>query len=675
MHSKIPKLQDNKYLDEQAKMSLNKNDIDRQPLQQRNLRANPSDENSYITSTSAFLHSIVISLIVVLLVAVQSTTQQGLLCPKACTCDEQNLETICRAPYGMSGFPHTLNPNTKRIIIHDAQTSVFSGIDYLVKLESIDLTNNKLSSIDFSALSKNVNLNSLNTSHNVITELKDSHVIASLTEVGLNLSTLYTSIESGELKISKWVKINVEEFILKNNNLGILKNFTFIRWSRLKRLDLSHNIISSLETHSLYGLSKLENLNLRGNRLKQVPTLALHGTVQTTPSSSIFSLYGSIRTSFIKILDLSENPIHDIGQESFSMLERAQELYIESCSIQNIHPIAFKGLHTLHLLSLDKNDLREVPTGSFSYLGMLRCLKLNENNIGTLQPNSFKHLSNLEELQINNGSFPLLQRGVFEDLYSLQRLELKYNQNLTRVEPDTFENLSKLTYLSLFSNSIQDLPDDLNDKSLQILDLRGNPLYCGCDLKWLTKWLKKFNETASLMQRNNFGSHIVYGSDNQVEETQSLLLDTLLTTELVSLSCAGPPALVSKLVIDLPENKLECLKPSSDLNVNIGFGMLFFISFIMMIVCLVNCCDNKKHFLMMLKGNMVQNHISMMLPYTQNLHKNVDDLKKETQFHSRDYELINYHNAHDDGHNQAQIYTVQGDHIMYYGPHNYGQYN
>lgn len=581
----------------------------------------------------------------------KSTQEQQGLCPKQCNCDNQNLEVICKGKLQASSIPHTFNPYTKRLVLNYGQTTSLIGVDYMAKLEYLDLAHNRISSIEFDRLT---NLVSLNISHNNIIELKDTNLMTSMVELNINLSTINQGVDLESFKVlGKLTKINIVELNLAQNNISTIRNLTFIRWHKLLHLDLSHNQIATIEPLALFGLGLLETLNLRNNLLVHVPTTALHSTVLTI-SSPVFSSQAHARPSSIKYLDLSENTLRHIGPESFELLEKAQDVHLESCSIQSIDDQAFKGLDRLYSLSLDKNNLQEVPSKAFNYLGLLRSLKMNANNFSTIYPKSFTGLPHLEELQLNDGAFSELQAGVFDGLDALRRLELGYNHNLTHIALGTFQHMSRLTYLSLYFDSLSSIENVFTD-NLTILDLRGNPLYCSCDIKWLTKWLKKLNSTALSIQHIHGTAHL-YDLITPVDDTQALLADPLLSNELVNLTCFGPPALQGKPLVELPDNKLECLKPASELNLHIGFGMLFLLTFLLTLVCLLNFCRNKKQWLVMLKENLVQNHISMMISYSDNLNTNVDCLKKETQLYGSDYESIDYHNG--------QIFTVDRDQML-----------
>lgn len=607
-----------------------------------------------IPSTTNYAAVILATFICIcLFIIVQPSEQQQntQLCPKVCTCDEQTLEVSCKGPFVASGLPHTLNPSTKRITINHAQTTQFtsSDLENFRLLEVLDLAFNKLTTIDFDHIKSNTNLVSLNASHNNIIELKDSAVMSAFSKLSNSnlVNNLSGMTESDEFKKLKKSRINVVELNISYNQLTILKNSIFMRWHRLQRLDISYNSIEILEHESLFGLSKLEHLNLRGNRIAQIPANAIRSTAR-----SLSSIEQTI--SPIEVLDLSENPLVVVEANSFSTLNHVRELYLDSCLINSIEPQAFAGLSSITVISLNSNDLVDVPSEALSSLTTLKILNLSSNHIRIIRPYAFKNLYNLEQLQLNNGSLLEVEVQALFGLNSLETLQLDYNLNLTKVGSSIFDDLPKLTHLSIQMGSLTTLiaTDNIAQHPLTIVDLRGNSLICDCDLKWLTNSLKRLNGTTNSTQQDRASNvHLANIPRNLISNPATI-------TEIINITCAGPSALVGKQVINLPDNKLECLKPSSSLNVHLGFASLFFMILVLSTVCLINFCRNEKHLMGILKENIVHNRISMMLPYNHDAHKNTDNFRKEVQIECAEYEPIDY------GQNYGPIYTVPGDQYM-----------
>lgn len=598
---------------------------------------------------------------IILIGQVQPSSQQTPLCAKNCHCDEQTLETVCRGSMLTAGVPLFVNPSTKRLAINYAQTAQFSTLDYIKNLETLDLAHNKITVIDFVHINSNGNLISLNASHNNISELKDSTVSAVINKLEPGQSNPFVNFDSDELvpdkvKALRKAKINVLELVLSHNHLTILKNFTFLRWVRLQSLDLSFNSLVVLEADSLFGLTKLKQLNLRGNHLTQVPEQAF---TSLTRSLNPISSSNDQTIAQLKSLDLSENVLVSLEPKSFSALGQLQELYLETCSLQSVHEQAFSDLTNLNLLSLSYNDLIDVPTNSFTTLSSLKRLILDSNHIQLLRANAFTNLFNLEELQINNGSLRELQPGALSGLISLRWFSSAHNSHLTRVYPDLLDDVPRLVHLNLSTCALPSLPREtsLDDHPLSILDLRGNPLKCDCQLKWLTKCLARLNETiiATLAQGKTPPS--LNGVAFQ-DHVKNHLTEAKVANDLVNITCAVPPALAGKPVIDLPDKKLECIRPTSTLNLHVGFASLFLITLLLVTACLINFCRSERHFMGLIKENLAQNRMSIMLPHSQDLHANMDNLKKETQIECAEYEPVDYGQAY------GPIYTVPGDQYM-----------
>lgn len=597
-----------------------------------------------------------------LMILIPKQTYQQIFCPAPCACDDQKLTVICKGSIGVNRLPHTLNPSLERLTLNDGQTSQLAGLDDYQRLMYLDIAYNKLTLVDADELSKDPHLQHLNTSHNQISELKDSQVLKNVASLlKNNLGT--EDVSADVTKIMKRLpKVNIIEMNLSHNNLSTIKNLTFFRWHKLQRLDLSNNIISFLESDSLYGLINLDYLNLRGNLLKRVPSNAFQGTTRSPARSLYTDQPVKHSSSNLQTIDLSRNTIKTLESSSFNLLDKLQNLSLEFCSIETIHERSFSNLHLLSEINLEHNNLKEVPSSSFSQLSGLKVLKMSHNNIESLRPYAFDDLTNLNELSMNNQSFETIPADAFKGLNSLQRLDLALSTNLTTIEPGAFGGLVRLTYLNLSNSSLPHLLNEFADNANILVDLRNNPLRCSCELRWLTKWLQNLNET--MIQLKSKRNHLPIVA--RLPASSELLQHPLdIIEQIVNLSCTGPKALAGKLISELPIKKLECLDPASSLNVHIGFAVLLLFLLVLVTVCTVNFCRNKNYFLVMLKTNLASNHISMMLPYKPNTTSRDEiysyGLRKETQFvDNGDYEPVDY---------SQPVYTLgdQGpDQFLYY---------
>ncbi|XP_074599269.1 uncharacterized protein LOC141853725 [Brevipalpus obovatus] len=87
-------------------------------------------------------------------------------------------------------------------------------------------------------------------------------------------------------------------------------------------------------------------------------------------------------------------------------------------------------------------------------------LKLSINQIDKIEPKAFENLSKLESLDLGFNSISDLPSGAFEGLNRLKKLILQRN-SLRRLREDIFQNLSSLEELDLTGNLIRSLPDDI----------------------------------------------------------------------------------------------------------------------------------------------------------------------------------------------------------------------
>ncbi|XP_041457341.1 toll-like receptor 3 [Lytechinus variegatus] len=211
------------------------------------------------------------------------------------------------------------------------------------------------------------------------------------------------------------------------------------------------------------------------------------------------------------------------------------ELNLSENNIENLNPLAFKGLNNLTLLDLTLNAmLFNVPSAHLS--GQLQTLNISRTRVSEMRLRTplltifvynfraydwwrslsvfipgqtfqytpslnridltssyvvmrelwdssqkislFKGLHNLTHLELKQNRLLRLPAGVFDDLLALQILDLT-NCQVFAIESGTFDSLASLTTLFLQDNNLQILPMHILDNliKLNIFSIKENALF------------------------------------------------------------------------------------------------------------------------------------------------------------------------------------------------------
>ena len=286
------------------------------------------------------------------------------------------------------------------------------------ELESLNLSNNRLTYIERAVFEGLEKLIDLDLSRNELTWLPE--------EVFLELRNL----ENLDLSRNR-----IEE--LDGNAFRLIVD----RPHPLTSLDLSHNRIETLPYFAFEDLWKLKSLRLNDNRIK--------GEVSEYAFSGLLDLIE---------LNLSRNELTGLAENRFSESKRMESLWLYSNDIASVHSNAFAGLSALRALSLSRNELAELPESVFSELSSLENLWLYRNRLTDLPAGLFSGLSELRTLSLSGNQLDGLLDGLFSDLAALEQLWLLDN-DITEISSRTFTGLSNVRSLSLSGNELMELPD------------------------------------------------------------------------------------------------------------------------------------------------------------------------------------------------------------------------
>ena len=166
------------------------------------------------------------------------------------------------------------DPNVEKLNLEDniiTNLSPLTGISFGAKLISLDLSSNKISSID--ALSK-VNFPLLNhlylndNSISSITSIRDFK-FPNLTELNLSSNNI-SSIDS----LVQANFPNLKELLLSKNEISSIDILSKVNFTKIKILTLDNNKISSIEFLSEIKFEKIREIRLEKNKLKNINILS-----------------------------------------------------------------------------------------------------------------------------------------------------------------------------------------------------------------------------------------------------------------------------------------------------------------------------------------------------------------------------------------------------------------
>uniref|UniRef100_A0A8C0R8Y5 Slit homolog 2 protein n=1 Tax=Canis lupus dingo TaxID=286419 RepID=A0A8C0R8Y5_CANLU len=348
-----------------------------------------------------------------------------------------------------------------------------------------------------------------------------------------------TTVDCSNQKLTKipdHIPQYTAELRLNNNEFTVLEaTGIFKKLPQLRKINFSNNKITDIEEGAFEGAAGVNEILLTSNRLENVQHKMFKGLES------------------LKTLMLRSNRISCVGNDSFIGLSSVRLLSLYDNQIATIAPGAFDTLHSLSTLNLLAN-----PFNCNCYLAWLgewlrkkrivtgnpRCQKpyfLKEIPIQDVAIQDFtcddgkkafcSPLSRCPTectcldtvVRCSNKGLKVLPKGIPRDPTVSAFRILSYNR-LRCIPPRTFDGLKSLrllhpycvcvcVFVLLFSRAIG-----------------ANPLYCDCNMQWLSDWVKSEYKEPGIAR------------------------------------CAGPGEMADKLLLTTPSKKFTCQGPV-DINI------------------------------------------------------------------------------------------------------------
>ncbi|XP_024085325.1 peroxidasin homolog [Cimex lectularius] len=157
--------------------------------------------------------------------------------------------------------------------------------------------------------------------------------------------------------------------------------------------------------------------------------------------------------SDMQVLDLTGNEIPFLTKDAFKSvgLLNLQRIFLKGAGVRELHSDAFKKLTILVEVDLSDNLIATLHQNTFAGNDRLKVLYLNGNPITELKPTQFPHLPHLKTLEMQHCQITEVNRDAFLHLPALEYLNLNGNR-LKKIAETVFLPLSKLKSLSLDGN-------------------------------------------------------------------------------------------------------------------------------------------------------------------------------------------------------------------------------
>lgn len=354
----------------------------------------------------------------------------------------------------------------------------------LVNMETLDLSDNSIVSIEGETLKGITALRFLDLGRNPVRDLPggllcDVPRLEVLTMENTRLNAFPAHVFDCGTQFSNLTYIDLSEGEIASMVPDSLKNI-----QSLKSLNLSSNSLSNIPARTFLNAKNLEYLDLSRNDFVTFPegicepTEYLKHVRLNENHFGILNMTNFQECTNVTYLDISFNQIRKIfGNINTTM--SVNHLNLSHNFIQDLGDRFLGSLAKLAVLDLAKNEIKRISPNAFRGLPSLTSLNVSSNGISnmSLLKVTFQPMENLTSLYLTDNSLHSLSDGLFEPLVKLQNLDLSRNL-LNTLESHSFKGLVSLTNLSLSKNRITNLPSDIFQslRVLKYVDLSFNLL-------------------------------------------------------------------------------------------------------------------------------------------------------------------------------------------------------
>ncbi|CAG9797882.1 unnamed protein product [Chironomus riparius] len=270
--------------------------------------------------------------------------------------------------------------------------------------------------------------------------------------INVNDSVSLTDCNFDDLQNISLLNSNPHEIVIHNCHLSAdLPNALFIRFHKLRILEITESHLKNIGDFAFNGLNELRILNLGRNNIT---------FVRTWTHENLESLH---------TLDLRRNAITEVHKFAFTRYTKLLKLNLVANHISSLPDELFRSIPLLKHLNLGKNNLKSIDSHTFKHLHKLIHLELKHNEIEFIEDESFVGLTHMKVLHLQDNKLTSFEQELISNMPRLHHLNLSHNL-LDEIKDETFEKNEELISLDLSYNKFEAF-STLSFKGLEVLEI------------------------------------------------------------------------------------------------------------------------------------------------------------------------------------------------------------
>ena len=260
------------------------------------------------------------------------------------------------------------------------------------------------------------------------------------------------------------------------NGMDLNELPSFENPNQIVSMDLSNNNLSNVTRWHLGEFTALRFMDISGNPIKEIGSKAfLNSSQMIELRLSANSLrYNSLRgMRSLRKLEIDGNgKLQEIPSQVMSHLQALEDLSITNTAITSLPPSFMDSYQHLKIINMKNNHLNSIDVGAFNNTPELLELHLAHNKIKTIHHSIVKHTSKLKVFDISHNELSTIDNDFLGSINDLNTLDLSFNK-LASVSIKT-----NMLNLDLSSNAFTDTNNiKVSNKSwIQYLNLANNSL-------------------------------------------------------------------------------------------------------------------------------------------------------------------------------------------------------